>query len=79
MPWTIITPRDATQRGAMLSLRWHSPQMLQLVVERLKSVGIIVDLKRPDIMHVTPTPLYNTFEEVWRFLQELSNSIRIKV
>jgi kynureninase len=43
--WTIITPKDRTQRGAMLSLKWHSPFMLQRVTERLKAVGVIVDFR----------------------------------
>lgn len=76
--WTIITPKDKTQRGAMLSLRWHCSSMLQSVTERLKIVGVIVDLKRPDIMRVSPTALYNTHEDVWVFVQKLKDALELE-
>ena len=74
-PWTIITPRNAGSRGAMLSLRWSDSGILDKVVERLNSVGIVVDVKKPDLMRVTPTALYNTFEDVWRFIHALKEEL----
>ena len=73
--WTIITPRDPTQRGAMLSLRWYQPELLERVARYLKARGILVDVRRPDIMRITPAPLYNTFEEVDTVVREISRAV----
>ena len=31
------------------------------------------DFREPNVIRVAPTPLYNTFHEVWRFAQILAN------
>jgi kynureninase len=74
--WTMITPRDAEQRGAMLSLRWHDTGVLERVVQRFKDAYVIVDIRKPDIMRITPSPLYTSFEDVWRFAEELRKAIQ---
>jgi kynureninase len=30
------------------------------------------DFREPNVIRVAPTPLYNTFQEVWRFAQILA-------
>ncbi|KAF2829406.1 putative kynureninase [Ophiobolus disseminans] len=75
--WTIITPQNSQQRGAMLSLRWHDFRVLEKVVQRLRDAYVIVDIKKPDIMRVTPSPLYSSFEDVWLFIEELKNAVGI--
>ena len=74
--WTMLTPRDPEQRGAMLSLRWHDSAALERTVEGLREACVVVDVRRPDVMRVTPSPLYNTFEDVWRFVEELGSAIQ---
>ena len=34
--------------------------------EQLTAAGIIGDWREPDCIRLAPTPLYNTFEEVWQ-------------
>ena len=29
--------------------------------------GIFADWREPNVIRIAPVPLYNTFEEVWRF------------
>ena len=41
----------------------------------LQERGIIVDERKPDVIRVAPLPLYNTFEEVWDFVQALKEVI----
>jgi kynureninase len=74
--WTLVTPRGMEQRGAMLSYRWHDVPMLDRVVQRLKNAYAIVDVRKPDIMRVTPSPLYTSFGDVWRFSVELENAVK---
>ncbi|HTO98971.1 MAG TPA: kynureninase [Myxococcales bacterium] len=49
-------------RGSMLNVRFRSPD----IVEELAKRGALVDLRPPDIVRITPAPLYNSFEDVQR-------------
>jgi kynureninase len=55
----ILTPRD---RGSMLTVRFRRAD----IVGQLKERGAVVDLRPPDIVRITPAPLYNSFEDVQR-------------
>ncbi|KAH9857016.1 kynureninase [Lenzites betulinus] len=65
---TVITPEDAAQRGAQLSLvflptgRGVMPRVLRGLEER----GVIGDSRKPDVIRLAPVALYNTFEDVER-------------
>jgi len=70
----IITPPNPAQRGAMLSLRIKGGKAKGLE-EKLKKNGAAVDFRKPDIMRVAPNPLYNNFEEVYRFVDILKSTL----
>jgi len=61
---TILTPRDPKQRGCQLSLRFNS-KPLKMVMDQLKKSGVVCDEREPDIVRISPAPLYNTFEDVY--------------
>ena len=56
----VLTP---PQRGSMLTVRLHDATKL---VEALRARGAVCDLRPPDIVRLTPAPLYNSFEDVQR-------------
>ena len=56
----ILTP---PQRGSMLTVRMRNAQA---VVASLAKRGAIVDFRPPDIVRITPAPLYNSFADVQR-------------
>jgi len=69
MPIEIITPSSPDQRGAQLSL--FLPEKSKEVHRRMKEEGIIVDYREPGVIRVAPVPMYNSFEEVFRFYEIL--------
>lgn len=74
-PFRVITPRDTNQRGAQLCVLLQSGK-LQPVSEALEEAGVIADKREPGVVRVAPVPMYNTYEDVWRFMQILRKAVR---
>lgn len=72
--YDIITPSDPNARGAQLSVLLK-PGLLHKVAERLQNAGIICDKREPGVVRVAPVPLYNTFSEVFNFVQEFKGAL----
>jgi kynureninase len=70
----LVTPADPRQRGAQLSIRLTEDA--RGVVQALSRVGVVVDFRNPDIVRAAPTPLYNSFLDVWRFARALRAHVR---
>ena len=68
----IITPASSSERGCQLSLRF--PKNGKAIFKNLHQAGVITDWREPDVVRVAPVPLYNTFEEVFRFCSILKKS-----
>jgi kynureninase len=61
----VITPDNEEERGCQVS-------MLMLkkgreIFDELNRQGVIVDWREPNVIRVAPVPLYNTFEDIWKF------------
>ena len=64
----ILTPRDPAQRGAQLSLRVRDGREAgRSLFEFLQSRGVLGDWREPDVIRISPAPLYNTHADVLRF------------
>lgn len=69
----IITPKDKNQRGCQLSIQvQHADKSL---FEKITEAGVISDWREPDVIRVAPVPLYNSFEDVWRFVEILKKQL----
>ncbi|KAF2665565.1 kynureninase [Microthyrium microscopicum] len=73
-PYTLLTPVNPEERGAQISVRLD-PGLLDGVVVDLEAEAVVVDERKPDVIRVAPTPLYNTFSDVWNFVDILSRSL----
>jgi kynureninase len=61
----VITPRGDNEHGCQVSM---------LMLERGKEIfngltakGVVSDWREPNVIRIAPVPLYNSFEDVWRF------------
>jgi kynureninase len=59
----IITPKNADERGCQLSLA--AKQNGKAIFKKLSDAGAIADWREPNVIRMSPVPLYNTFEDVW--------------
>jgi kynureninase len=68
----VITPTRVGERGCQLSLRILDRPKETL--HEIEALGVVGDFRPPDVVRVAPVPLYNTFHEVWRFVNLLQNA-----
>ena len=71
----IITPSDVSQRGCQLSLIIN--KNAKQVHQHLTDHGVITDWREPDVIRAAPVPLYNNFEDIYKFGKVLSASILV--
>ncbi len=62
---TLITPREPNEHGCQLSVLVHEHS--KELFGNLEAAGVKCDFREPNVIRAAPTPLYNTFHEVWRF------------
>ncbi|MFT6397985.1 MAG: kynureninase [Bradymonadia bacterium] len=69
----VITPSDPARRGCQVSLR--ATRNAKALQEQLEKAGVVSDFRPPDVVRIAPVPLYNTFEDVWRFAEVLRTTV----
>ncbi len=69
----IITPFDTQQQGCQLSL--IVKENGKKVFDKLTTAGVIADWREPDVLRMAPVPLYNSFQDVYLFGEELGKAI----
>lgn len=71
---SVITPRDPDERGCQLSIRVRGGD--RSLHERLTSRGVFADWREPDVIRVAPVPLYNSFNDAFRFAEILRDCVK---
>ncbi|WP_026955963.1 kynureninase [Algoriphagus vanfongensis] len=69
----IITPEKPSDRGCQLSLLIHRGG--KAVFDEWYSRGVVGDWRNPNVIRLAPTPLYNSYMDVFRFAKILEQSI----
>ena len=72
----IITPSDPAQRGCQLSVVMNNSG--KQVYEKLKAKNVICDWREPDVIRLAPKPLYNSFSEVYQFVEILRSILQTR-
>lgn len=65
----VITPRNPKERGCQLSIQVKNAD--KKLHTKLTEAGVISDWREPDVIRIAPTPLYNSFEDVFKFAERL--------
>jgi len=65
----IITPSNPEERGCQLSIQVKNAD--KSLHQKLTDAHIITDWREPDVIRCAPTPLYNTFEDVYKMVEKL--------
>ncbi len=66
--FTLVTPRDPAARGSHVSIA--HPQAWE-ICQALIARGVVGDFRAPDVLRLGLTPLYTSFEDVWRAVEAL--------
>lgn len=70
LPFEIITPTEPAKRGCQLSLLFAKRG--REVFDALTENGVVADWREPNVIRIAPVPLYNTFEDCYRFYEILA-------
>ena len=65
--FAIITPSEVNARGCQLSLLMKKDG--KKVFKQITKAGVIADWREPDVIRVAPVPMYNSFEDVFQFVE----------
>lgn len=71
----VLTPREPAHRGAQLSL--HVPGAGRALEKALHERGVFVDYREPDVVRGAPTALYNSFGDVYGFVEALRRCLKV--
>jgi kynureninase len=71
----IITPSIAEQRGAQLSMLTQDGIGKELF-DFLSANGVICDWREPNVIRLAAVPMYNSFEDVWNFVDLVKRWIK---
>ncbi len=74
----VVTPREAPRRGCQLSIRVIGGRNMpdrsagRALFDFMATRGVLGDWREPDVIRISPVPLYNTHADVLRF----ANTVR---
>lgn len=72
--YRIITPADAAARGCQLSV--VCKRNARAIFNYLAQNGVIGDWREPDVIRLSPVPLYNTFEDVYKAARLMADALK---
>ncbi len=69
----VITPGEPDARGCQVSIYAHDGA--DALYADLQDADVVCDYRKPGVIRIAPVPLYNSFEDVWKFWRVLADQI----
>ncbi|MBS3807813.1 MAG: kynureninase [Bacteroidales bacterium] len=69
----VVSPAEASRRSGHIAITREKDAFK--INEALKSKGVVPDFRPPALIRIAPSPLYNTYQEVWQVAQYLKEII----
>ncbi len=77
---TILTPEDINASGAQLSIAVDLHGLdSKTVFDRIEAAGVTCDFRHPNVIRVAPVPLYNSFEDCFKFTSILKKALEVNL
>jgi kynureninase len=74
--WVVnITPKALSERGCQFALRVTNGDGKR-VFDTLEEARVLCDWREPDVIRVAPVPLYNSFDDIDRFVTILDGIVQ---
>ena len=70
----LLTPTSLHERGCQLSVRLPMP--VRGVLRRLEVAGVLCDGREPNVIRISPAPLYNTFSDICSMVALLETALK---
>ncbi len=70
---SIITPHDVNKRGSQLSIQMKGSD--KKLFDKISEQGVIADWREPDVIRISPVPLYTSYEAVYSFYDILKKNL----
>ncbi len=72
----LATPREPERRGGHIALSRNGDALR--IKEALERRGVIADFRPPDVIRFAPSPLYNTYEDIWQVVQHIREIVETR-
>jgi kynureninase len=69
----VITPKASNERGCQVSIRVKNAD--KKLFDSIMEKGVMADWREPDVIRTAPVPLYNSFEDIYRFTSILESCL----
>ena len=69
----VITPKEENAKGCQVSMLMFKKG--KEIFDELTKQGVVADWREPNVIRVAPVPLYNSFEDIYRFGGIVRNTI----
>ncbi|PWJ42115.1 kynureninase [Sediminitomix flava] len=67
----VISPKVEKERGCQISIRVIDTD--KSLFEAISEKGVIADWREPDVIRIAPVPFYNSFSDIYEFVQILKS------
>ena len=71
---SVITPKNPEERGCQLSIQVKNAD--KSLHTKLTEAGVISDWREPDVIRIAPAPLYNSFSDVFGFVERFKEVLK---